>query len=326
MVVESAELEKAKHEALEFLSPREKQRFVDREEYDAGTTQVKGIKAPVFEHTVVVDPQAPAGNGPKPSGAPLDLSQLKETLKSLDSEAFPPTEPVHPKVITPTPRFYERYLRPKVPTENARYAYRVTMPNPEEPGAEIVSDHHPNTGDATNLGEVVPGEYSAEERTPTPFVQPGDEKSLPPPGFVPVPREKAINPFSPRIVNRESPALEIPVLGGNAKQAVSNWYLRGSLEDQQVSHFDIEDCAGCRFVWTQVEKDVGPTRVQMEVFNSFQKSCQDVQLAPIFFPACVRMREYADDMMIYYLAGLTAPTICEQVKMCLPGSFSPTGG
>jgi len=43
------------------------------------------------------------------------------------------------------------------------------------------------------------------------------------------------------------------------------------------------DCVGCRFVWGQVEMDIGAARYVEDVQASFEHNCMDAQKSTVFY-------------------------------------------
>lgn len=79
---------------------------------------------------------------------------------------------------------------------------------------------------------------------------------------------------------------------------------------------DIEDCVACRYIWLQVEQEVGNTQVEQEVYDSFNNMCKDAAEAPLFFPACQDMHAQADEMIGDYMTGYTVNQLCENSRLC----------
>lgn len=52
---------------------------------------------------------------------------------------------------------------------------------------------------------------------------------------------------------------------------------------------DVEDCVACRYIWLQVEMDVGNSQIEENIYDSFTQNCIEAQKAPIFYPACQDM-------------------------------------
>jgi len=261
MVLNSQNIVKARREAMGFLSSGDKQKFLDKAEFDGGTTTIDS--QPLIAQPREVPPELEkltesAYDPPKDTVA--DLADLRQNLQSLDANTF-----VKPTPLRDFPRFQEkRYYRPKVPKENGRLVFEVEVPT---------------RGSAEKTTFQVPRSHTS--------VINDQGKTIP---------KIRVNP----VKDDEPPTLEIPVVAPDANTAISNWYLRGVHTGPQaapvINSFDVEDCAGCRYVWTQVEREVGATRIQNEVYNSFQHTCQEAELSPIFFPVCQRMREYADNI------------------------------
>jgi hypothetical protein len=56
----------------------------------------------------------------------------------------------------------------------------------------------------------------------------------------------------------------------------------------------LEDCCGCRFVWSQVEMDIGSARYIEDVQASFEHNCMDAQKSSIFYPVVsIRLHAFA---------------------------------
>jgi len=79
---------------------------------------------------------------------------------------------------------------------------------------------------------------------------------------------------------------------------------------------DVEDCVACRYVWLQVEMDVGNSQIEENIYDSFTQNCIEAQKAPIFYPACQDMFDIIDDMIGDYMDGYTVNQLCENSRMC----------
>jgi len=79
---------------------------------------------------------------------------------------------------------------------------------------------------------------------------------------------------------------------------------------------EIEDCVTCRYVWLQVEMDVGDTTIEDNVYDAFNQNALEAQKAPIFYPGCQMMWDQIDDMIGDYMDGKTVNQICENSLMC----------
>jgi hypothetical protein len=84
----------------------------------------------------------------------------------------------------------------------------------------------------------------------------------------------------------------------------------------QAKPEDIEDCVACRYVWLQVEMDVGNSQIESNIYDSFKAHCRDAQLSRIFFPACQDMFDAVDDMIGDYMDGFTVNQMCENSRIC----------
>jgi hypothetical protein len=79
---------------------------------------------------------------------------------------------------------------------------------------------------------------------------------------------------------------------------------------------DVEDCVACRYIWLQVEQEVGNAQIEQDIYDSFSKNCKDASEAPLFFPACQDMFNQADDMIGDYMDGYTVNQVCENARLC----------
>jgi len=79
---------------------------------------------------------------------------------------------------------------------------------------------------------------------------------------------------------------------------------------------DVEDCVACRYVWLQVEMDVGNSQIEENIYDSFYQNCLEAQKAPIFYPACQTMFDSIDDMIGDYMDGFTVNQVCENSLLC----------
>jgi len=84
----------------------------------------------------------------------------------------------------------------------------------------------------------------------------------------------------------------------------------------QAKPEDIEDCVACRYVWLQVEMDVGNSQIEANIYDSFKAHCRDAQLSRIFYPACQDMFDAIDDMIGDYMDGFTVNQMCENSRIC----------
>jgi len=79
---------------------------------------------------------------------------------------------------------------------------------------------------------------------------------------------------------------------------------------------DVEDCVACRYIWLQVEMDVGNSQIEENIYDSFTQNCIEAQKAPIFYPACQDMFDGIDDMIGDYMDGYTVNQVCENARLC----------
>jgi len=78
----------------------------------------------------------------------------------------------------------------------------------------------------------------------------------------------------------------------------------------------IEDCMACRFVWKNVEMDVGNLQYQKTVYDSFMHHCRRGMGAPLLYQPCQAMFSSIDDMVHGYVSGLSVDEVCAQARMC----------
>jgi len=79
---------------------------------------------------------------------------------------------------------------------------------------------------------------------------------------------------------------------------------------------DVEDCVACRYIWLQVEMDVGNSQIEENIYDSFTQNCIEAQKAPIFYPACQDMFDSIDDLIGDYMDGYTVNQLCENARLC----------
>jgi len=79
---------------------------------------------------------------------------------------------------------------------------------------------------------------------------------------------------------------------------------------------ECEDCIACRYVWKQVEMDVGNTQIEENVYDSFTANALEAQKTPIFYPGVQSMFDQIDDMLGDYMKGMRVDHMCENAMMC----------
>lgn len=79
---------------------------------------------------------------------------------------------------------------------------------------------------------------------------------------------------------------------------------------------DVEDCVSCRYVWLQVEMEIGNSQIEENIYDAFTRACIDAQQAPIFYPSCQDMFDVVDDMIGDYMDGFTINQMCENSRIC----------
>jgi hypothetical protein len=79
---------------------------------------------------------------------------------------------------------------------------------------------------------------------------------------------------------------------------------------------EIEDCMSCRYVWLQVEMDVGDTQIEENVYDAFNQNAIEAQKQPIFYPGVQTMFDVVDDMLGDYMDGYNVNQICENSLLC----------
>jgi len=79
---------------------------------------------------------------------------------------------------------------------------------------------------------------------------------------------------------------------------------------------EVEDCVTCRYVWLQVEMDIGNTQIEDNVYDSFNQNALEAMKQPIFYPGVQTMYDAIDDMIGDYMDGLNVNQICENSLMC----------
>lgn len=123
----------------------------------------------------------------------------------------------------------------------------------------------------------------------------------------------AANKKSGAMAKTKSKTKQKGILGGLA--AVGGMLL-GALFNQERAAADVEDCTACRFVWLQVEMDVGESKMEEHIYDSFTRRCMEAQKAPIFQPACDDMFQSIDDMISDYIQDFTVNQMCEASRIC----------
>jgi len=79
----------------------------------------------------------------------------------------------------------------------------------------------------------------------------------------------------------------------------------------------LEDCCGCRFVWSQVEMDIGSARYIEDVQASFEHNCMDAQKSSIFYPVCEDMYDDMYALTDDYMSNkFSVSTMCQRGKFC----------
>jgi len=79
---------------------------------------------------------------------------------------------------------------------------------------------------------------------------------------------------------------------------------------------DVEDCVACRYIWLQVESEVGNVARPESVYDSFNRHCKVAISTHVFQPACMDMHAQADDMIGDYMDGYTINQLCENARLC----------
>jgi len=105
-------------------------------------------------------------------------------------------------------------------------------------------------------------------------------------------------------------------VGGALLGGAASMLAGGAQMPSQISSSDIEDCVACRFIWLQVELDVGNEQIEETIYDSFTAACIEAQKAPIFYPACEDMFDDIYGMIGDYMDGYTVNQICEGARMC----------
>jgi hypothetical protein len=78
----------------------------------------------------------------------------------------------------------------------------------------------------------------------------------------------------------------------------------------------VEDCLACRFIWMNVEMDIGNSETQKTIYDSFINQCKLGMKAPIMHAPCQQMFARVDYMITGYAAGLTVEEVCAQSRLC----------
>jgi len=88
--------------------------------------------------------------------------------------------------------------------------------------------------------------------------------------------------------------------------------------NQKFDGQKFEDCLACRFVWKQVEMDVGNARYIEDVQASFEHNCMDAQKSTIFYKACEDMYDDMYALADDYMSGAySVDTMCQRAKLCV---------
>eukprot|EP00743_Colponemidia_sp_Colp-15_P000611 GILK01000684.1.p1 GENE.GILK01000684.1~~GILK01000684.1.p1 ORF type:complete len:235 (+),score=15.52 GILK01000684.1:50-754(+) len=77
---------------------------------------------------------------------------------------------------------------------------------------------------------------------------------------------------------------------------------------------DIEACVGCRFIWENVEMDLGDVSDSNEISKAFMFYCKDVP--EIFHDPCGEMSDQAKAMIQDYKQGFPVYQLCQRADMC----------
>jgi len=124
-------------------------------------------------------------------------------------------------------------------------------------------------------------------------------------------------------------AVNTPVSGGHNSGVAGPWVpsdsgLPGAAEQHEYyarpfsapRPRDVEDCVACRFIWLQIEQDVGNSQIEENIYDAFSNNCKEAQVAPIFYPACNDMWDQIDDMIGDYMDGYSVNQLCENSRLC----------
>jgi len=104
---------------------------------------------------------------------------------------------------------------------------------------------------------------------------------------------------------------------GKVAKGVMNSGLLGALSSgSKRQPTDVEDCVACRYVWLQVEMDVGSSMVEENIYDAFYTRALDAQKAFVFYPAVQQMWDSLDDMIADYMDGYTVNQMCENSMLC----------
>jgi len=92
---------------------------------------------------------------------------------------------------------------------------------------------------------------------------------------------------------------------------------KGKKGPQKSVSQEVEDCAGCKFVWGQVEMDIGNARYVEDVQASFEHNCMDAQKSTIFYGVCEDMYDDMYAMTDDYMSNrFSVKKVCQRAKMC----------
>jgi hypothetical protein len=134
---------------------------------------------------------------------------------------------------------------------------------------------------------------------------PPKPQPLPQPVKVP-PRPRPIIRPTPIVLPKPKPKPKPPVIHARGPDP----------RNRPLSASDIEDCVACRYVWLQVELQVGNSQLEENIYDAFTSACIEAQKAPIFYAACDDMFDDVYGMIGDYMEGYTVNQVCEGAKMC----------
>jgi len=86
--------------------------------------------------------------------------------------------------------------------------------------------------------------------------------------------------------------------------------------DRPFTGIDVQDCVACRYIWLQVEMDLGSTSDPSALYDAFTHNCIEAQKVPMFMSACSDMYESINDMIRDYGKDYTVNQMCQNSEIC----------
>jgi len=86
--------------------------------------------------------------------------------------------------------------------------------------------------------------------------------------------------------------------------------------DRPFTGIDVQDCVCCRYIWLQVEMDLGSTSDPSALYDAFTHNCIEAQKVPMFMSGCSDMYESINDMIRDYGKDYTVDQLCQNSEIC----------